>query len=154
MKVSWAVQSSTFRVEKTRIARIKEIVPSSGYKSVSLKGVWRVYFEVGSGNAEVGSGNQKTEFGIERFESISDNCEQNLSVVTFEPLAQTWHFKMWWWKPNSLKYESYFRDTSRRTLRGVGSEPQATSRRLRAGGYEPEARAGLNPEPGTQFRYL
>jgi hypothetical protein len=44
---------------------------------------------------EVGSGNRKTGFGIERFGRISDNWEQYPSVVTFEPLAQTRHVKMW-----------------------------------------------------------
>jgi hypothetical protein len=48
----------------------------------------RKYFEVGSENAEVGprpieaidayapegSGNRKTEFGVERFGRLSDNC--------------------------------------------------------------------------------
>jgi len=56
--------------------------------------------------------------------------EWYFSVLTFEPLAQTWHVKMWWWKPNSIKCENNFKVTSRRT------------------------RAGLNLEPGTaQFRY-
>ena len=33
---------------------------------------------------------------------------QYQTVVTFEPLAQTWHAKMWLWKPNPIKCESYF----------------------------------------------
>jgi hypothetical protein len=45
--------------------------------------------EVGSGNAEVGSGDRKTEFGIERFGRLSDNCQQYPTVVTFEPLYET-----------------------------------------------------------------
>ncbi len=40
--------------------------------------------EVGSGRGEGGSENRKTEFGVERFGRISDNCEQYPSVVTFE----------------------------------------------------------------------
>jgi hypothetical protein len=36
-----------------------------------------------------------------------------------EPLAQTWHAKMWWRKPNHIEYESNFRDTSRRTRAGL-----------------------------------
>ena len=56
---------------------------------------------------------------------FDEYCEQYPSIVTFEPLAQTWHVKMWRWKPNSIKCESNFIDTSRRT------------------------RAGLNPETGT-----
>jgi hypothetical protein len=97
------------QVEITQTARIKGIESSSGYKSVSLNGVWRVYCEVGSGNAEVGhrpigaldayapegSGNRKAEFGIERFGRISDNYQQDPLVVTFEPLAQTRHGKIW-----------------------------------------------------------
>ena len=58
------------------------------------------------------------------------NCSPGTKI---QPLAQTWHAKMWWWKANPMECESNFIDTSRRTLRGVG--------------YEPEARAGLNPEP-------
>jgi hypothetical protein len=51
-----------------------------------------------------------------------------------QPLAQTWHVKMLWWKAKPIECESNFIATSHRTLRGVGSCP-----------YEPEARAGLNP---------
>jgi hypothetical protein len=43
------------------------------------------------------------------------------------------------WKAKFIKTENNFMSPHSRTLRGVG--------------YEPEARAGLNPEPGTnQFR--
>ena len=98
LNIGWTVQGSTFRGETTQTARIKGIVSSSGYISVSLNGVWRVYFEVGCGNAEVGlrpiealdasapegSGNRKTEFGGERFRRISDNCRQYPSVATLE----------------------------------------------------------------------
>ena len=41
--IGWAVQGSTFRVEKTKAPRIKGIVSSAGYKSVSLNGVWRIF---------------------------------------------------------------------------------------------------------------
>jgi len=34
-------RGSEFRVEKNQTARIKAIVPSSGYKSVLPNGVWR-----------------------------------------------------------------------------------------------------------------
>ena len=40
--LGWAVQGSTFRVEKNKTARIKGIVSFSGYKSASLNGVRRV----------------------------------------------------------------------------------------------------------------
>jgi hypothetical protein len=76
--------------------------------------------------------------GIPDLDQYGKQCP---SVVTVEPLAQTWHVKMWRWKGNSIKCESNFMVIFRRTLRGVG--------------YEPEARAGLNPEPGTdQFTCL
>ena len=53
-----------------------------------------------------------------------------IQLITFEPLARTCYAKTWWWKPNSIKCESNFIDTFRRT------------------------RAGLNPEPGTDhFRW-
>ena len=45
--------------------------------------------------SEVGMRKWKTEFGIERFGRISDNCQKYSSVVAFEPLAQTWLVKMW-----------------------------------------------------------
>jgi hypothetical protein len=62
------------------------------------------------------------------------------SVVTFEPMAQTWPVKMCWRKAKIIERENNFVSTSHRALRGVG--------------YEPEARAGLNPEPGIdQFSY-
>jgi hypothetical protein len=54
------VQGSTFRAEKAQAARIKEIVPSSGFKSVSPNGVT----------------------SIPDFDSY---CEQYQSLVTFEP---------------------------------------------------------------------
>ena len=57
-------QGSTFKVEKIQAARIKGIVASFGYKSVSLGGVCRVYLEAGSGNAEVGSGNWETDSAL------------------------------------------------------------------------------------------
>ena len=47
------------------------------YLSVSLNGVGRVYFEVGSGN-------RKTGFGVEGFGRISDNLQQYPSVATYE----------------------------------------------------------------------
>jgi pyruvate dehydrogenase E1 component alpha subunit len=34
---------------------------------------------------------------------ITKGADMKKMVVTFEPLAQTWHDKMWWGKPNSLK---------------------------------------------------
>ena len=36
-----------------------------------------------------------------------------------QPLAQTWHVKMWCWKANPIEYESNFIDTSRRTRAGL-----------------------------------
>jgi hypothetical protein len=52
-----------------------------------------VYFEVGlrpigalNDYSPEGSGDRKTEFGVERFGRISDNCQQYPSVETFEPL--------------------------------------------------------------------
>jgi len=68
-KVRSGPGGSTFRAEKAQAARIKEIVPSSGFKSVSPNGVT----------------------SIPDFDSY---CEQYQSLVTFEPLAQTWHVKM------------------------------------------------------------
>ncbi len=47
------------------------------------------------------------------------------TVVTFEPLAQTWHVKMWWCKAKSLEYENNCIAAACR------------------------ARAGLNPEHST-----
>ena len=65
------VQGSTFRIEKTKTARIKGIVSSSGYKSASLNGVRRV------------------------LQILNNYGGSVLSVVAFKPLAQTWHVKMW-----------------------------------------------------------
>jgi hypothetical protein len=59
-----------------------------------------------------------------------------------QPLTQTWHFKVWWWKAKPVECESNFIATSRRTLRGVGYPPAWKPYGLEA---EPEARAGLNP---------
>ena len=60
--------------------------------------------------------------GISDLDQYGKQCPL---VVTFEPLAQTWHLKVWWWKAKSMECENIFIATFRRT------------------------RAGLNPEPGT-----
>ena len=67
-KVRSGPGGSTFRAEKAQAARIKKIVPSSGFKSVSPNGVT----------------------SIPDFDSY---CEQYQSPVTFEP--GTDHFR---WK--------------------------------------------------------
>ena len=51
--------------------------------------------------------------------------EQYPLAETFEPLAQTWHGKIWWWIAKSIECENNLIATYCR------------------------ARAGLNPEPGT-----
>jgi hypothetical protein len=56
--------------------------------------------------------------------------DQRPSVVTFEPLAQTWHVKMLLWKPNSIKCESNVIDISRRARAGLNSEPGTDQFRL------------------------
>jgi hypothetical protein len=56
--------------------------------------------------------------------------DQRPSVVTFEPLAQTWHIKMLLWKPNSIKCESNVIDISRRARAGLNSEPGTDQFRL------------------------
>ncbi len=75
-----------------------------------------------------------------RIPDFDQYWEQSPSVLTFEPLAQTWHVKMWNWRPSSIKCKSNIINISSRALRGVG--------------YEPEARAGLNPEHATDLFIL
>ena len=45
------------------------------------------------------------------------------SVVTFEPLAQTWTVRMWGWKAKSVENENNCIAASRRARAGVNREP-------------------------------
>jgi hypothetical protein len=50
--------------------------------------------------------------------------KQFQKIVTFEPLAQTWHVKMLWRKAKSVKYENSCIAASRRARAGVNPEPR------------------------------
>jgi len=49
--------------------------------------------------------------------------KQYPSVVTFEPLAQTWHVKMWLCKTRFIESENNLVATSRRARAGLNPEP-------------------------------
>ena len=69
-----------------------------------------------------------TQWGMSDIPDLDQYGEQRSSVVTFEPLAQTWNAKMQLWQAKTNSSENNFIDTFRRTRAGLNLKPISLGR--------------------------